>query len=84
MLENDGQGRARHTAVRRRPDGDPEARREPRLIQHGVDRRWLRLPKLADTLEDERDALLLWVWADMEVGSAPARVIKKAQPSTIF
>jgi hypothetical protein len=36
--KNDGQGRARHTgSVRRRPDGNPEAHREPGLTTHGVD-----------------------------------------------
>ena len=34
--------------------------------------------------EDERDALLLSVWAEVQVGSAPARLIQKAQPRTIL
>ena len=34
-----------------------------------------------DLPEDERDALSLWVWAEIEVGSAPARLIQKGAAS---
>ena len=34
-----------------------------------------------DLPEDERDALLLWVWAEIELGSAPAKLIHKGAAS---